>query len=296
MEHSFTVEKRADHWIGRFSAMNSPCEILLEVDSRSAAERLVKSAAREAWRIEAKFSRYRDDNILHRINHAQGQTVEVDSETANLLDFADQCYRLSDGRFDITSSVLRKLWSFKPGAIIPSQQEIDKLLPHIGWDKVQWQRPFITLPAGMEIDLGGLGKEYAVDRCAQLLLQHLDTSLVVNFGGDLYVSGLRRNGVPWRVGIDNPRNTGKQTIGELHIEKGGLTTSGDARRFIEVDGVRYSHILNPRTGWPIAGAPRSVTVVANTCMEAGMLSTFAMLYGIEARDFLEAQGVPFWLN
>src|SRR5512143_3772223 len=110
MEHGFTVEKRADHWIGRFSAMNSPCEILLEVDNRSVAERLVKSAAREAWRIEAKFSRYRDDNILHQINHAQGQTVEVDSETANLLDFADQCYRLSDGRFDITSGVLRKLW------------------------------------------------------------------------------------------------------------------------------------------------------------------------------------------
>jgi len=296
MEHNFIVERRADYWIGRFSAMNSPCEILLEVGDRATAERLVKSAAREAWRIEEKFSRYRDDNIIYRINHAQGKPVEVDAETANLLDFADQCYRLSEGSFDITSGVLRKLWQFKPGAAIPSQQQINELLPHIGWSKILWQRPFITLPAGMEIDLGGLGKEYAVDRCAQLLLQHLDTSLVVNFGGDLYVSGVRRSGEPWRVGIDNPRNTGKQSIGELHVEKGGLTTSGDARRFIEVNGVRYSHILDPHTGWPIANAPRSVTVVANSCMEAGMLSTFAMLQGSEARAFLEAQGVPFWLN
>ncbi len=296
MERSIIVERRTDLWIGRFSAMGSPCEVLLEVDDHATAERLTKSAAHEAWRIEEKFSRYRDGNIIHRINHSHGQPIEVDAETSNLLDLADQCYRLSDGMFDITSGVLRRLWQFKPGATIPSQSDIDQLLPSIGWEKVVWQRPLLTLPEGMEIDLGGLGKEYAVDRCAQLLMQYLDTSLIVNFGGDLYVSGVRRNGEPWQVGIDNPRNTGKQAIGELHIEKGGLTTSGDARRFIEVDGVRYSHILNPRTGWPIANAPRSVTVVASTCLEAGMLSTFAMLHGSEAHAFLEAQGVPFWLN
>jgi len=293
---SIHVEKRTDHWIGRFSAMGSPCEILLEVDGRSAAERLTRSAAQEAWRIEKKFSRYRDDNIIHRINHSRGQPIEVDAETANLLDLADQCYRLSEGLFDITSGVLRKLWQFKPGAMLPSQSEIDRLLPCIGWEKAKWQRPLLILAEGMEVDLGGLGKEYAVDRVALLLQQHLETSLIVNFGGDLYVSGLRRSGEPWRVGIDNPRNTDKEAIGELQIEKGGLTTSGDARRFIEANGIRYGHILNPRTGWPIANAPRSVTVVANTCLEAGMLSTMALLQGNEARAFLEAQEVPFWLN
>lgn len=296
MERSVNIERRSDYWIGRFSAMASPCEILLEVDTHATAERLVKSAAREAWRIEEKFSRYRNDNIIHRINNAGGKPIEVDAETANLLDFANKCYQLSDGLFDITSGVLRKLWNFKLGATLPSQSSIDQLLPNIGWNKVAWQRPILTLVAGMEIDLGGLGKEYAVDRCALLLRQHVKSSWVVNFGGDLYIGGLRSSGERWRIGIDDPRNSGKQSIGELSIERGGLTTSGDARRFIEVDGVRYSHILNPRTGWPIAGAPRSVTVVAETCMEAGMLSTFAMLQGSEARDFLQAQGVPFWVS
>ena len=296
MERNVNIERRGDYWIGRFSAMASPCEILLEVDTHATAERLVKSAAREAWRIEEKFSRYRNGNIIHRINNAGGKPIEVDAETANLLDFANKCYHLSDGLFDITSGVLRKLWNFKPEAAIPSQSAIDQLLPNIGWSKVAWQRPILTLAAGMEIDLGGLGKEYAVDRCAQLLRQHVETSWVVNFGGDLYIGGLRRSGERWRIGIDDPRNSGKQSIGELSIERGGLTTSGDARRFIEVDGVRYSHILNPRTGWPVAGAPHSVTVVAETCMEAGMLSTFAMLQGSEARDFLQAQGVPFWVS
>ena len=296
MERSVNIERRSDYWIGRFSAMASPCEILLEAGTHATAARLVKSVAREAWRIEEKFSRYRNGNIIHRINNAGGKPIEVDAETANLLDFANKCYQLSDGLFDITSGVLRKLWNFKPGATIPSQSAIDQLLPNIGWNKVAWQRPILTLVAGMEIDLGGLGKEYAVDRCAQLLRQHVETSWVVNFGGDLYIGGLRSSGARWRIGIDDPRNSGKQSIGELSIERGGLTTSGDARRFIEVDGVRYSHILNPRTGWPVAGAPRSVTVVAETCMEAGMLSTFAMLQGSEARDFLQAQGVPFWVS
>lgn len=296
MERHITCEQHADHWVGGFTAMASPCEVLLEVDEHATAMRLVKSAAREAWRIETKFSRYRNDNIIHRINHSHGQPVEVDAETANLLDFANHCYHLSDGLFDITSGVLRRLWSFKPGTTIPTQTAIEQLLSLIGWEKVVWDRPMLTLPDGMEIDLGGLGKEYAVDRCAQLLQQHLERSLVVNFGGDLYISGPRRNGELWQIGIDDPCHTGQQAVGELLIEKGGLTTSGDARRFIEIDGIRYSHILNPRTGWPIANAPRSVTVVANTCLEAGMLSTFAMLHGPQARNFLEAQGTPFWLN
>src|SRR5512143_3235192 len=126
MERSISVEKRTDHWIGRFSAMASPCEILLEVDGRSTAERLVRSATREAWRIEEKFSRYRDGNIIHLINHSRSKAIEVDAETANLLDLADQCYRLSEGKFDITSGVLRKIWQFKPGAAIPSQSEIER--------------------------------------------------------------------------------------------------------------------------------------------------------------------------
>jgi len=287
--------RRDDYWIGRFSAMASPCEVLLEGPSRQRAERLTRVVAHEALRIEHKFSRYRDDNVMARINRAAGRTLEVDSETANLLDYADNGHRLSDGLFDITSGVLRRAWRFDGGDQLPSRQTVEELLPYVGWQRVRWERPYITLQPGMEIDFGGLAKEYAVDRSALLLRQHHDGGAVINFGGDIFVSGARRNGDPWVIAIDDPRESGRESVALVRLTRGGLTTSGDARRFLLKEGVRYSHILDPKSGWPIADGPRSVSVVANSCMEAGMLSTFAMLQGGDAALFLKAQKVPYWI-
>jgi thiamine biosynthesis lipoprotein len=175
------------------------------------------------------------------------------------------------------------------------------LLPRIGWEKIKWLRPYLTLPAGMEIDFGGIGKEYAVDKTAEILAQYLSTvavppsGVMINYGGDLFALGPRINGAPWHVGIDDPEATGEQIVVQIPFLKGGLATSGDARRCLLKEGIRYGHILNPRTGWPVLNTPRSVTVAAKTCMEAGMFATFAMLQGSEAKSFLEEQGVPFWL-
>jgi thiamine biosynthesis lipoprotein len=219
----------------------------------------------------------------------------VDDETADLIDYAARCYDLSDGRFDITSGVLRAVWRFDGSANIPSSAAVQAVMARVGWHKARWQRPVLQLAPGMEIDLGGLGKEYAVDRAARLLRPHTTAEFLVNFGGDLYISGARRAGHPWVIGLDDPGASGARALGELHVQRGGVATSGDARRYLLKDGVRYSHILDPRTGWPVAGAPRAVTVVAATCLEAGVLATFALLQGGEARTFLVAQGVPFWI-
>ena len=145
----------------------------------------------------------------------------------------------------------------------------------------------------MEIDLGGIGKEYAVDRCVVMIQALSPVPALVNFGGDLRVSGPRLNGRRWRVAIESIDAANAQE-GFLEISNGGLTTSGDARRFLLKDGVRYSHILDPRTGWPVKNPPRSVTVAAPTCIEAGLLSTLAMLYGRSAERFLEREGVQAW--
>ncbi len=283
------------YWIGRFNAMASPCELLIEEPSRQKAERLTRIAANEAWRIEAKFSRYRSDNIVARINDATGRTVEVDSETANLLDLADNCHHLSEGLFDITSGVLRRAWRFDGSHRLPKTQAVDSLLPYVGWHRVCWERPRIRLQVGMEIDLGGLGKEYAVDRCALLLQQHHKSALLINFGGDIFCTGTRRGGIPWTASIEDPDLSGTTGVGQIRLLRGGLTTSGDARRYLLKDGMRYSHILNPKTGWPIPDAPRSVTVLANSCMEAGILSTLSMLRGKDATLFIKSQGVPYWV-
>ena len=290
-----TFERRDDYWLARFLAMGSPCELLVDSDDRALTEQLANLAYIEAKRIEQKFSRYRDDNIVHRIHHNAGAPVELDDETAKLLDYADLCYRLSDGLFDITSGVLRKVWKFDGSDRVPAERDISAVLPSVGWSKVTWNKPQLMLPVGMEIDFGGMGKEYAVDKAVLLLTAASKVSMVINFGGDLFVTGRRADGNPWRIGIDDPDATGEHALGQLQLARGGVATSGDARRFLLKDNTRYGHILNPKTGWPMRDAPRSVTVAAPTCVEAGMLTTFAVLQGPNAENFLAEQEVQHWV-
>lgn len=285
-----------DYWRACFQAMASPCECLIACEDKTLASELANLALREARRIEKKFSRYRQDNIVYRINHAAAEGISVDDETADLLDFSAQCYQLSEGMFDITSGVLREVWRFDGSDHIPSRSEVENVLKRVGWPKLQWNRPVLKLQPGMQIDLGGIGKEYAVDHVAKLLKQRApDVNVLVNFGGDLVASGPRLNAVPWTVGVDDPAQTGEKAVAGVELSKGAFATSGDARRFLLRDNVRYSHILNPKTGWPVEQAPRSVSVLANTCIEAGMLATFALLQGRNARAFLEEQEVTFWM-
>jgi len=284
-----------DYYAGGFTAMASPCRILVDTDDPAEAEALVRVAETEALRIERKFSRYRDDNVVHRINHSGGRPVAVDEEAALLLDYGATCFEVSDGMFDLTSGVLRRLWTFDGGDRVPSKRAVRETLDLVGWDRVEWDGSSLTLPAGMEIDFGGIGKEYAVDRAAGLLAGRTVRAFLVNFGGDLFASGERRGGRPWGVGVDDPSRTGEGTLSRIDLVRGGIATTGDARRYVMWRGRRLSHILNPKTGWPVVEAPRAVTVLAGTCLEAGTLSTLAYLRGPGARGFLEEQGVRFWV-
>jgi thiamine biosynthesis lipoprotein len=291
-----TLARDADHWVARFTAMASPCEVLIETCDESLARRIADTVARCAWRIEDKFSRYRSDNVIHLINCSDGQPVTVDEETANLLDFAGTLTRLSEGRFDITSGVLRKAWTFDGSDRIPSQAQIDALMPLIGWHKVRWSRPTLTLLPGMQIDFGGIGKEYAVDAAAGLAEGGSPAvSCLINFGGDVVVRHARSDGEAWRVGIERPDHAGSAAR-IVQLYRGGLATSGDSRRFLLRDGRRYSHILDARTGWPVDNAPRSVTVAADTCTQAGTLTTLAMLQGEQAEAFLKSSGAAYWIQ
>jgi thiamine biosynthesis lipoprotein len=280
------------YWTARFAAMASPCEVLLDVDDPDEARRLAGLAASEAWRIERKYSRYRDDSVIQGINTSGGAPVAVDEETAGLLSFADRCHELSGGLFDVTTGVLRRVWTFDGSDRLPTRKQVKALLPLVGWTRVRWDPPEVTLPAGMEIDLGGLGKEYAVDRTAELLGQQTGQGLLVNFGGDVRALRPPRTG-QWLVGIEDPARE-RTAWRQLSMTRAGLATSGDARRFLLRRGVRYSHVLNPRTGWPVMQAPRSVTVVADSSLEAGLIATVALLHGRRAEEFLQQQGVEFW--
>jgi thiamine biosynthesis lipoprotein len=272
--------------------MASPCEVHVASADRDTAQRVLDLVAAETGRIETKFSRYRDDNVVHAINSADGRPVVVDDETARLIDYGAELFDLSDGMFDITSGVLRRVWKFDGSDRIPSPQAVAALLPIVGWKRVRWRSPEITLLPGMQIDFGGIGKEYAVDRAASLV-RPITTRCLLNFGGDLLALGPSADERPWRVGIE-ALDDSTHAVKQIDLAAGALATSGDARRFLLRKGKRYSHILNPKTGWPVPNAPRSVTVAAPTCTHAGMLATFALLRGADAEAFLDAQGVQYW--
>lgn len=274
--------------------MAGPCEILMAGLGEAQARTALTWASRETWRIEAAYSRYRPDSVVSRINASEGRPIEVDEECARLLDFAAHCHRISGGAFDVTSGVLRRAWTFDGGNEVPARDTIEALLAFVGWDRVLWEPPRIRLPRGMEIDLGGIGKEYAVDRVAEGLASAHPASFLVNFGGDLRATAPRPGDRPWSVAVERPDRRG-EGLERIPIESGGLATSGDARRFVIHEGRRYGHILDPRTGWPVAGAPRSVTVQAATCVEAGLLATLAILQGPGAAQFLDEHRVRAWI-
>ena len=295
---------RADDDLGfEFVAMASPCEIRLVGIPVTDAQRLADQAINEVRRIETKYSRYRSDSVISRINAAAGQVdsaVAVDSETAQLLDFATKLFESSGGLFDCTSGVLRRAWDFKAQTPrLPDAAMLSKLLPLVGWRHVAWDGERITLMReGMELDFGGFGKEYAVDRATTLLETAGVKHGLVNLGGDVRVLGPRLDGSAWRIGIRDPRapeHDEDRCFASIAVSHGAIATSGDYERFIEVNGRRYCHILNPQTGWPVAHW-RSVSVLGPLCVLAGALSTIAMLKGEGALSFLDSESVSYLLS
>jgi len=279
--------------IVRFRAMGCPCTLQLHVGSRSEAARVADIAVGEVRRLEAKFSRYREASLTSRINRTAGspEGCEVDDETAGLLDYAATCHAESGGRFDITAGVLRRVWNFD-AARVPTKDEIDAVLPLVGWDQVAWERPRLVLPrSGMELDFGGFVKEYAVDRVAELCRRLGLAHGLVDLGGDLAVVGPHPDGSPWSVGVRDPHRPGS-AIGGLSLGFGAMATSGDYERGMTVDGRRYTHVIDPHTGCPVEGLA-SVSVIAPHCLVAGSASTIAMLLGGQAGgDWLDRLGLP----
>jgi thiamine biosynthesis lipoprotein len=270
-----------------FRAMGSPCEVRLYAEARAQADAVAEKARAEVARLEQVYSRYRADSVTTRINQSAGDPrgVEVDDETAGLLDYAAAAHEQSDGLFDLTSGVLRQAWDFKAGRV-PQKKDIDAVLPKIGWDKVIWKRPRVALPVeGMELDFGGFVKEYTADCAARVCRDAGIRHGIVELGGDIAIVGPHPDGSPWRVGIRHPRDVEKP-IAYVELQDGAIATSGDYERFMEVNGQRYCHILNPRTGWP-ARHLSSVSVLAPQCLVAGTATTIAILK--------ERQG-PAWLR
>ena len=267
-------------------------EIQVWASDRARASRAARVAIADVLRIEAKYSRYRDDSVTAAINRAAGGApVAIDAETAALLRYADRCHQLSGGRFDLTSGVLRRAWDFRRRPpLVPTDDEIAAARECVGWGRVEWDDASVRLPArGMELDFGGIGKEYAADRAAAICSDHGVAHGWVNLGGDVRVIGAQPDGSPWRIGIRHPRRD-DAVIATVELREGAVATSGDYVRYFEVNGRRFCHLLDARTGLPVDHW-QAASVIAPLAILAGSYATIAMLLAADAEAFLEQQHV-----
>lgn len=276
-----------------FSSMGCPCTLQVEADAEI-AQRAATAVQAEVDRLDRKYSHYRDDSFVAMIGASAdaGDGIIVDNETADLLDFSETLNAQSGGRFDITAGALTKLWDLQSDRL-PDRAALAEARARCGWQRVSWKRPYLRLGVpGMRLDLGGVVKEYAADRAAQLCREVGAEHGVVDLGGDLAVVGPHADGSTWLAGITSPSKPGA-AIAQIELTSGGLATSGDYERVMIVDGRRYSHIIDPVSGIPVESFA-SVSVVAASCLVAGAASTLAMLLGIaEGRAWLEGLGLPY---
>ncbi len=281
--------------VHNFHAMGSPCCLQFYAATPDQAQRVATEVQQRIQQLEQRYSRYLPNSIISLVNSRAGTGCNTapDPETFALLRYAEQCYTESEGLFDVTSGVLRQIWHFNQlDTTLPTQETINALLPLIGWEKVQWSAERLYLPvAGMELDFGGIVKEYAADLAANVCLSLGITSGVVELGGDLRIIGAMPDGRGWPVAIRDPRQP-ERTVAQLELTTGALASSGDYERFQIINGVRYSHLLNPKTGWPVSGL-RAVSVIADQCVIAGSLATIAMLKAHTGLGWLKSCGLPF---
>ena len=295
MNFNSQQSKEPHYHTHRFKAMGGPCEIhyLTVKEKSNSFNTLLENEVR---RLESKYSRYLSHSVTSQINRAHQSPLQVDEETAGLLNYAAIAFQQSDGLFDITSGVLRSVWDFKK-EIVPLQKQVEKVLKNIGWDKVLWdsQGRRIQLKPNMEIDFGGLVKEYAADCVASLARDEGIESGYVNLGGDISIIGAKitdQGELPWLLGIRDPDQPDKVKA-TISVLTGGLASSGDYERFFVKNNHRYCHIFNPTTGWPCEGVA-GVSVLSANCLTAGTLTTIAMLKGFEkGKVWLESNEVEF---
>lgn len=263
-----------------FNAMGSPCEITYRCESAKQATEFREHSLAWVRKFEKRYSRYLPDSLISQINRAAGTElpVTIEEEDERLFKLCDTLHFFTHGLFDPTTLPLAQLWNFKAEKPrIPDDGEIKLALTKIDWKKVICENHRVYLPEpGMGLDFGGFGKEYAVDRVVEMGQEFGISDLLVNFGGDLRTIGSPPDSPHWRVGIEDPNRPGQARF-TVRANNLAVATSGNYQRFFEINGKRYGHLLDHRTGFPTSSEHLSATVIAKSCLEAGILATCSLM-------------------
>jgi len=241
-------------------------------------------------KINQSMSTWIKDSEISRFNDLKnaGEKIKVSDDFVQVMIVAAELYRLTVGAWDGTVNPLVNLWGFGNKGMtttIPPPEVITRLVSDLGFSYIQIieNRYLAKKKGSISLDLGSIAKGYAVDKIAEVIEQKGIKNFLVEIGGEVYAAGTRIDGQPWKIGINTPRPNAPhdQVYKAITIQNKAFATSGDYRNFFEIDGKRYSHIIDPRTGYPVDNGVVSVSVIADTCIFADGLATALMVMGPE---------------
>ena len=262
--------------------MGSKFQITVVANDSSVANKQIDLAIEEIERIENLISEWQPHTQVSEVNRNAGiKPVKVDKELFELTKRALYYSKISNGAFDISTAALDKVWKFD-GSMTekPTEESIAKSIEHVGYQHIVLDSVHSTIflqKSGMKIGFGSIGKGYAADKGRELMQKLGVQAGIVNASGDIATWGTQPNGKPWRIGINNPFKR-QHTAKILKLKNSAVATSGSYEKYAEIDGVRYAHIINPKTGYPSTGLT-SVTIYGPSSEFANALSTSIMVLG-----------------
>ncbi|MFT6345323.1 MAG: thiamine biosynthesis lipoprotein [Paraglaciecola sp.] len=235
--------------------------------------------------VDVLMSTYRADSEVSILNNTpEGQSIPLSAQTYEVLSAAYNISRLTDGSFDMTVGPLVNLWGFGPKYEqdkVPSSEEVLSVKSNVNWRAIKLKDGQVKKSQNVSVDLSAIAKGYAVDQVA-LSLKYLKVdNFLIEVGGEISVFGLNSRNEPWVLGIEQPNIFGREAYTTISLDNNSLATSGDYRNYFEKDGKRYSHTIDPTTGYPVSHRLASVSVIAGSCMESDALATALMVMGEE---------------
>lgn len=248
------------------------------------AQAALQEAEECIQQVEGLWSVTDEDSEIYQANHSGGQPVTVSEETAEIISFALEMAQRTGGALDPTIYPVLTAWGFTTDSKqVPSQQQIAQLLEQVGYDRIQLNGTELTVPDGMELDLGAVGKGYTADLVTEILRRHGVTSALISLGGNIQAIGSRPDGSDWRLGIRAPWESGN--LGVLTVSDAAVVTSGGYENYFDDEqGNIYWHILDPSTGYPADSGLQSVTIVGREGKMCDALSTALFVMGAQSAE------------
>lgn len=249
-------------------------------------DKILEKAFNKVKQIESELSINKEGTEIDKVNNAAGkEAVKVSKDAFINIEKGLEYSNLTEGSFDITIGPLVKLWSIGlPEAKVPTEEEINKTKPLVGYKDLEINKSDNTVKLkkpGMKIDLGGIAKGYTADAITDILKENGVEHALVDLGGNIYALGNNPEGRPWKIGVQNPFDSRGKIVGYVPVENKSVVTSGIYERYIEKDGKKYHHILNPFTGYPYDNEIAGITIISDKSIDGDALSTSVFSKGLE---------------